>query len=154
MSEKVTAADVDRCNAEVDAAWALYRGGEFPPLLMQRRRWMLQRYEEQRGLCIYCGDIMIVMTAAEVKSRPDIAPLRATCDHVTPRALGGEDTLDNVVAACSGCNTIKGDIAPVLFAHWILHGQSRGLDPFQMRGYLSLEASAFRYRQRRAKAGA
>ena len=33
---------------------------------------------------------------------------RATIDHVVPRALGGPDAVENTVAACGFCNTLKG----------------------------------------------
>lgn len=33
---------------------------------------------------------------------------QAVRDHVVPRALGGLDTLANIVTACSGCNVRKG----------------------------------------------
>jgi 5-methylcytosine-specific restriction endonuclease McrA len=41
--------------------------------------------------CAYCGDV-----ATEV-------------DHVYPKSKGGEDTLDNLVAACRRCNVQKKD---------------------------------------------
>jgi 5-methylcytosine-specific restriction endonuclease McrA len=41
--------------------------------------------------CAYCGDV-----ATEV-------------DHVYPKSKGGEDTLDNLVAACRTCNVRKKD---------------------------------------------
>lgn len=46
--------------------------------------------------CIYCG-------------RGDL-PL--TVDHVVPKARGGEDNWDNLVAACLKCNNKKGDRTP------------------------------------------
>ncbi|TAE54778.1 MAG: HNH endonuclease [Nostocales cyanobacterium] len=35
-----------------------------------------------------------------------------TLDHVVPRSKGGLHTWDNVVTACSRCNSLKGDKAP------------------------------------------
>jgi 5-methylcytosine-specific restriction endonuclease McrA len=35
-----------------------------------------------------------------------------TKDHVIPRARGGKDVLDNVVAACKQCNGLKADKSP------------------------------------------
>lgn len=35
---------------------------------------------------------------------------RLTIDHVIPRCRGGEDTWENLVVACSSCNTKKGSI--------------------------------------------
>ncbi len=47
--------------------------------------------------CAYCGD-----TANEV-------------DHVWPKSKGGEDTLDNLVAACRRCNILKKDKTDTVF---------------------------------------
>lgn len=54
------------------------------------------RYEVLRRdnhACRYCG-----------AAAPDVA---LTVDHVTPTALGGTDTPDNLVAACIDCNAGK-----------------------------------------------
>ncbi len=34
----------------------------------------------------------------------------ATVDHMWPRTLGGSNLLDNLVACCHTCNTLKGDL--------------------------------------------
>ena len=47
--------------------------------------------------CAYCGD-----TANEV-------------DHIWPKSKGGEDTLDNLVAACRRCNILKKDKTDTVF---------------------------------------
>lgn len=36
--------------------------------------------------------------------------LRPTVDHVIPRSAGGETTMENLVTACSPCNSKKGSI--------------------------------------------
>jgi len=48
-----------------------------------------------RFICQYCG------------SREEL-----TFDHVVPRSRGGRTTWDNVVAACSSCNLMKGGRLP------------------------------------------
>src|ERR1044071_1368229 len=48
-----------------------------------------------RFQCQYCG------------CRDDL-----TFDHVVPRSRGGHTTWDNVVAACAGCNLLKGGRLP------------------------------------------
>jgi 5-methylcytosine-specific restriction endonuclease McrA len=58
----------------------------------QARR--LRVLERDRYICRYCG------------GRADRA------DHYWPRSKGGADTLDNLVAACDGCNRDKGDLTP------------------------------------------
>ena len=51
-----------------------------------------------RFVCQYCG------------SAPGASEL--TFDHVIPKSLGGQTVWDNVVAACSECNLIKGNKLP------------------------------------------
>lgn len=48
--------------------------------------------------CRYCG-----------ARAPDV---ELTVDHVTPKALGGTDTADNLVAACRPCNSGKSSASP------------------------------------------
>ena len=61
------------------------------------RRMRKQVLTRDRHTCHYCGD-----TATEA-------------DHVIPRSKGGQDTFDNLVAACKKCNTSKGDKASPRF---------------------------------------
>ena len=51
-----------------------------------------------RFACQYCGDT------------PGTSEL--TFDHVIPRSRGGHTAWDNVVAACSNCNLVKGNKMP------------------------------------------
>lgn len=51
-----------------------------------------------RFSCQYCGD--------------DFSAPNLTFDHVIPRSKGGLTTWENVVAACSDCNVVKGDRLP------------------------------------------
>jgi 5-methylcytosine-specific restriction endonuclease McrA len=46
--------------------------------------------------CQYCGRVDVPLTV----------------DHVIPRARGGEDSWENLVAACVRCNNKKGDRLP------------------------------------------
>ncbi len=48
------------------------------------------------GRCQYCG-----------RKTPDM-----TVDHVIPRQMGGQDTWENLVAACPECNNLKGQRLP------------------------------------------
>lgn len=48
--------------------------------------------------CSYCG---VRLAAAKL-----------TCDHVIPRAQGGRTDWDNIVTACQGCNSTKGNRTP------------------------------------------
>jgi 5-methylcytosine-specific restriction endonuclease McrA len=49
-------------------------------------------YKRDKNTCQYCG-----------------AKSKLTIDHVVPRCRGGGNTWDNMVVACSSCNTKKGD---------------------------------------------
>jgi 5-methylcytosine-specific restriction endonuclease McrA len=51
-----------------------------------------------RFQCQYCGRVF--------------ARHELTLDHVIPRCLGGENTWQNLVAACKGCNQLKGGQTP------------------------------------------
>ena len=49
-------------------------------------------YKRDNHTCQYCGSTK-----------------KLTIDHVIPRSRGGKDTWENMVIACSSCNTKKGD---------------------------------------------
>jgi hypothetical protein len=53
------------------------------------------------GRCAYCGE----------------ATRYLGLDHVEPLSRGGDDTLDNLVACCGGCNLRKCDL---LLLEWVL----------------------------------
>lgn len=55
--------------------------------------------ERQNHRCCYCGTHFS-------DARPD--PAEPTYDHVVPRAMGGGDADDNLVAACWRCNAARG----------------------------------------------
>ena len=57
---------------------------------------MLFRRDNYR--CMYCGG--------------QFSHAELTRDHVIPRAQGGLDIWENVVAACGGCNQFKADRTP------------------------------------------
>lgn len=48
----------------------------------------------QQGMCLYCGDALSLTTCE--------------LDHIIPRASGGGNTKDNLVAVCRPCNQSKG----------------------------------------------
>ena len=49
-------------------------------------------YQRDDHTCQYCG-----------------SQKRLTIDHVVPKSRGGQDTWENMVVACSSCNTKKGN---------------------------------------------
>ena len=61
------------------------------------KKLRLQVLRRDAYTCTYCGDI-----ADQV-------------DHVWPKSKGGEDTLDNCVAACAKCNSAKRDKMDTVF---------------------------------------
>lgn len=55
-------------------------------------------YARDRGRCQYCNQ--------------PVPRHETTYDHVTPRALGGQTTWENIVIACMPCNQKKGGRTP------------------------------------------
>ena len=51
--------------------------------------------------CVYCGSALGLEAA--------------TLDHVFPLAKGGDNAPGNLVAACQGCNQLKGSMLPTEF---------------------------------------
>lgn len=62
------------------------------------KRVRLQVLRRDAYTCAYCGDV-----ADQV-------------DHVYPKSRGGEDTMDNLVAACKRCNYAKRDKTDIFLA--------------------------------------
>lgn len=70
--------------------------GDQAPRIPRRLRFEVLRRDNYS--CRYCG------------SRAPEVPL--TVDHVKPRALGGTNDPENLVAACGPCNSGKASVAP------------------------------------------
>jgi len=63
-------------------------------------------FAEQRGLCYYCGEPMLLAKIGQGQAQP---PRLATLDHIIPRSLGGTNAPTmNCVAACRQCNQERG----------------------------------------------
>lgn len=72
-----------------------------PEKAMVRRAWLLRHLDTQNHRCAYCRRPI----------DPDVAfsdDLRATIDHIVSLGIGGEDSYQNTLAACHGCNSHKG----------------------------------------------
>lgn len=65
-------------------------------------------WSRARGRCRYCDREMTFETGSG-EGRPTPSFLSFTIDHVRPKSQGGADDLENLVAACSECNTLKSD---------------------------------------------
>lgn len=59
-------------------------------------------FQAQNGLCFYCNHAMW-----STKSGCRKGPLRFLCtaEHLKPKAEGGENTPENIVASCYFCNS-------------------------------------------------
>ncbi len=85
------------------------RGRKFQNYMNRRRRAQAKLAEvrvalwsEQGGLCFYCD----VPTTLPTESNP--IPTTATVEHLTRKADGGTNDPDNLVMACSRCNSTRG----------------------------------------------
>ena len=73
-------------------------------------------YRQQAGSCFYCGRLMTFAPtwAHDWSNRgldelQDILLRQVTLDHRRPQSWGGGWELENLVAACKGCNSSKCD---------------------------------------------
>ncbi len=70
--------------------------------LADRREWLRVHREAQDNKCHYCRVPMwLHPIPAEAWRKPSL-------DHVVPLSKGGDDSFENTVAACRGCNNAKG----------------------------------------------
>lgn len=76
-----------------------------------RLKLLRQVFEREGGKCFYCD--RAVSMAARIYLSKDARLARscmaATLDHIIPKSRGGQDSLDNSVCACFGCNTDRRD---------------------------------------------
>ena len=70
------------------------------------KRYRKRAFERQGGLCYWCKKPMIWKTA-ENAALVWNDPLVCTGDHLVLRAHGGGTTVENIVAACRGCNNSR-----------------------------------------------
>lgn len=72
-------------------------------VLAQNRKRHVKRatFRDCGRRCVYCGTFLGLE--------------RATLDHVFPLSRGGSHAPGNLVAACPGCNQLKGSLLPVEF---------------------------------------
>lgn len=94
--------DWDEHNAQRDAAIDARR-------FTERRRKQLHRDAELRATIRERDDDHCRYCAKEVDWKDRKSPLAATYDHVDPY---GDNSVENVVVACNGCNSRKGQRTP------------------------------------------
>ena len=71
-----------------------------PKARLRSSHWKRQRkrvLERDSYTCTYCGDVA------------------NTVDHVVSRRAGGDDSMENLVAACMRCNSSKGSVSGAVF---------------------------------------
>jgi len=66
-----------------------------------KKSWMRSLAAKQNGLCFYCG--------CTPQAKRGLFP---TMDHFIPHSKGGSDEKSNLVFACQGCDSRKGDRMP------------------------------------------
>lgn len=78
------------------------------PVEIVRRVW-----DRDDGRCQYCGIDAQSLSYYDGGRKRWMG--RAHLDHITPLALGGEDTVDNLVVACYRCNDSKGRLSLIVW---------------------------------------
>jgi 5-methylcytosine-specific restriction endonuclease McrA len=76
---------------------------------MKLKKIVSKRFVDQSGLCFYCTQPMWIEDGAGFARQHGISQkraraLQATAEHLVARSDGGNDSYDNVVAACRFCN--------------------------------------------------
>jgi hypothetical protein len=119
----------------LDAGAAALQPIAYPPRDIRRERrvdrsMMVKIMKRDHFLCRYCGGKTILTPVMELLGGlyPEIFPFLSAgwkagvthpaiisrspaVDHVIPVVHGGDNTEDNLVTACTPCNTIKSDFA-------------------------------------------
>lgn len=100
-------------------------------------------YAKQKGLCAYCKCAMYLPDDRGGRASSDHI---ATRDHRIPRSKGGDNSSDNLVAACSRCNGLKGSMDETLFRAALKRAAEGYPFPFSQLGALAarrqIEAAA------------
>ncbi len=77
----------------------------------EKRRRLLrwQAFDKQNGLCTYCGDPMWKHNGKQFARqfgipRREVRHRKCTTEHLVAQRDGGQDTPENIAAACERCN--------------------------------------------------
>jgi hypothetical protein len=115
----------------------------------QLRSHTVKLAERQRWFCIWCefrmasdmseaGKILDLETMSipaiitKATRRRARMMIRATFDHVVPKALGGSNECRNGLAACAWCNQFRGVEEPETFKPRVMALVAAGLHPRQV----------------------
>jgi hypothetical protein len=103
--------------------------------LHQTQGWMMPKSriarlrdnaaKSQQGRCFYCGFEMMSSHSAALR-------FRCTAEHLIAKSDGGQDTEDNVVAACRFCNQKR-------------HERSEPMDPKAFRAHVQKRLASGRW---------
>ena len=75
-----------------------------------------QLSEPQNHRCCYCGHRMIDIERHHLPTLPHNA---TTKEHIHPKSYGGAAKVENLVAACSLCNYLRGNMDYIAFTNLI-----------------------------------
>lgn len=76
-----------------------------PDALMSLKKLRRAAYLAQQGRCYYCQARMWLACPSELGLRPQSSrSFQCTAEHLLAKQDGGQDTPENIVAACSLCN--------------------------------------------------
>jgi hypothetical protein len=86
-------------------------------LLLKLEKHVSETRPENLSKCIWCNSVFSL-------DRPP-HPLSRTIEHIIPESLGGGSSLENILYACYGCNTERGQITSFfsnsqdLYSHYV-----------------------------------
>lgn len=84
-------------------------GDWFARFTAVRRKKLKLLHTKQNGLCWYCEEPTVL--PEDLNGGPNMA----TLDHLVPQVEGGTDSLNNLVCACSYCNSNRGTLDPLKY---------------------------------------
>lgn len=87
---------------DVLAEYGLHGPDWSPAMVVRARNRNLRVLERDKWECVYCGQPL-------GWGHPSVE--NPQIDHVVPRARGGGNGIDNLVAACRACNSAKGTMS-------------------------------------------
>jgi 5-methylcytosine-specific restriction endonuclease McrA len=79
-----------------------------------RRQLFWPIFKRDGGRCHWCG---CEVSTHRKPSWLTLSRTHATLDHIVPVSKGGRDTLGNLVLACNGCNSERGNMSAKTFAN-------------------------------------
>lgn len=76
-------------------------------------------WDKTDGRCWFCG-AELIKPSPDKHLTPEEKRRWYTIDHATPKSRGGDHTLDNLLPACSQCNSDKGDLTVEEYRMYLL----------------------------------